>query len=447
MFNNILKVRNVAIVLLSAFFFSCDDPKDIGFDLSNSGNITPYYSDTLKVTTSTVLSDSAINANQNYVLAGMAQDPVFGGIKANAYVQPALTTYTDQVTGLPKIAEFTKKDNTVADSVLLWLFNPSTLYIGDTLPKTEYSVYRLKKSLTPGKYYNFNEPSEYESTPIFTFSINLATFKNKTGDSTRNYSVKMPIAIANELLTLANTDAGKDNAKFNEAFKGFAIVPSANAKAVYGFNVGPGMSTIGLYYHATGETTSTAYFFDFSGTRYSGIDFNRAGTKVADLKKGSDEISSDKTGGLTYIQSSSGIGTKIKLDGLKNMTGNYTVNKATLEFKLDSSQVKKLYPFNYYYVLSEVDGRNQQKRVSNLPTYLTTTGSGFAGNPALMDSTYTVTFDITYFVHGLSQNKAKDNSLLILPAGLTANQTALISNDNLRRSVLRKPKLKLYYSK
>src|SRR6218665_429134 len=71
MFNNILKVRNVAIVLLSAFFFACDDPKDIGFDLSNSGNITPYYSDTLKVTTSTVLSDSAINANQNYVLTGI----------------------------------------------------------------------------------------------------------------------------------------------------------------------------------------------------------------------------------------------------------------------------------------------------------------------------------------------------------------------------------------
>lgn len=447
MFNNILKVRNVAIVLLSAFFFACDDPKDIGFDLSNSGNITPYYSDTLKVTTSTVLSDSAINANQNYVLTGNVQDPVFGGVKAKAYVQPALTTYSDQLTGQLKIAEFTKKDNTVADSILLWLSNTSGLCIGDTLPQTEYSIHRLKKSLTPGKYYNFNEAAEYESTPILSFSVNLATFKNKTGDSTRNYKVKLPMEIANELLALANTDAGKDRDKFNEAFKGFAIVPSANAKAVYGFNVGAGMSTIGLYYHAAGETTSTAYFFDFSGPRYSGIDFNRAGTKLADLKKGSDEISSDKTGGMTYIQSSSGIGTKIKLDGLKSLTGNYTVNKATLEFKLDSSQVHKLYPFNFYYTLSELDSRNQQKRVSNLPTYLTTTGSGFAGNAALMDSTYTVTFDITYFVHGLSQNKAKDNSLLILPAGLTANQTALISNDNLRRSVLRKPKLKLYYSK
>ncbi len=450
MFNSIFKVRNAAVLLLSAFFFACDDPKDIGYELPDSGSITPYYTDTLGVLTSTVLADSAINANQNYVLTGLATDPVFGKVKANAYLQPSLGEVLNQYTGVYSVIPLEKKENAVVDSIKLRLAHTG-IYLGDTLSKTEFSVFRLKKPLTWGKYYNFNENMEYESTPVVTFSVNISDFKNAAGDTTKVHFIHLPKAVGEELLAIAGTDASKDKAKFNEAFRGFAVVPSSGAKAVYGFNVGPlntGICSLDLYYRTPAETASTVYYFEFNGPRYSYLQFDRSATKLAGLKNGGDEIVSSLTNGQTFIQGGSGIATKITLSGLKNLGTKYQVNKASLEFKLDSTVFNKLYSNNFYFALSEVDSRNQQKRINNRPSYLTISGTGLGGSPGIMiDSSKTVTFDITYFVHSLSLDKTKDQSLLILPAGLSASQTALISNDNLKRSVLNKPKLKLYYSK
>jgi hypothetical protein len=439
---NLLKLQNISILLISVFFFACENPTDIGIDFGGTGVGTSIFTDTVSIKTSTLLADSNVTGRSSFLLTGITEDPVFGKIKSIGYFQPTLRLQADSV------APFILKTGAIADSVRLRIVNTGLVF-GDTLPLGTFGIHRLQNSMSFTKNYNGEEGIPYDPNPLVKFKINSRTFKNATFDSTVAFYVTLPKSIAEELVRLSPT-VGRSNSIFNSSFKGFAIVPESDVKAVYGFNTGAFASatcTFITYWHYANESSNFAYEFDLNGARHSQLQIDRSGTDLALLNQSNREIG--PINGNTYIQSGSGIGTKIDLSNLKNLGRNIRISKAILEFKLDETMFSSQIPKVFNHVLGELDAQNKQIRNSaNKLLYVTPIGSDLSGlTYKLVDSTNSFNVDITNFAQKITNNTKLNTAILLMPANLTTTGNAIVQNDQLRRSVIRKPKLVLYYTK
>jgi hypothetical protein len=444
--NFFLNLQKLSLLLVSVFFLACETPTEIGYDFSNEANAKSFYTDSLSLTTSTVLSDSNVTGGQFYLMAGVADDPLFGSVKATAFFQPTLRLSS---TGNVLKLNLVKPTKYLIDSVKISLINTGTIF-GDTLPKCDYTIHRLKASMNNTKNYNGSDDIAYESEPLVKFSINSRSFKNLRGDSLRSFNITLPKSIAQEISGL-DTVTLSDNAKFIKAFKGFAIVPNTKNKAVYSFNTGiiSGLtSSVVAYLHEDTKTDFFVYQFELNGPKHSQLLFDRSNTIFKDLVNTKNELSSTTTANQTFVQSGSGISTKINLANITKLGTSIKVSKAIIEFKFDKTKIDTKFPLGLSYVMAEVKNNNQQLRnASNALQYLFPLGNDFSGSLGTLDSTFsTLTFDITYQLQKLANNTAASKELLILPAVSTSQGNGILSNDNLYRAVLSKPKFYIYYT-
>lgn len=433
---------------LSLFIISCENPTDISLFQDDSLNSKAVYSDTLALDLSTVLADSNNTASLNYVMTGNATDPVFGKVNAIAYLQPTLRNFT--IPGSGSIVDTFRIDkDVVIDSINLSIIYDGFGFYGDTLSKSTFGLYRLKKSLGTGKNYNGSDLQELESNPIVKFSVTQKSFRTR-GDTLKAYLLKLPQnTIAGELVAAGSASVA-NTIKFIDLVKGFAIVPEKDNKTVYPFRTNSGTSGIIVYWHKMGETSVRGYKFEFNGKNYSYLNFDRTGTALASLNKTNKEIKNKVTKDLTYVQSGSGIYTKVNFAKLKNLGSNLKISKATLEFEQVKDVSTIFFPKAYSYTVAEVGFNNEQKRnASNLPIYITPIGSDLSGfTSRLVDSTNLLSVDVTNFVQKLGLSGKYDASILLLPSVSTQEAgNSILANDNLRRSVFRRPKLKIYYTK
>jgi Domain of unknown function (DUF4270) len=426
-------------------FTSCENPNEIGFDLNNQIGGKAIFSDTLSLDVSTVLADSAVNGAANYIMAGFAEDPLFGTTTASAYFQPTLKYREPSIIDTFKISG----TNPVIDSIRIRIVHSGLLF-GDTITRATFGLYRLKNSMKNGNY-DVKDVIETESTPILKFTITPNSFRNVTRDTLIAYFLTLPKTIGTELITAAAANS-TDNNKLLSQFKGFAIIPDANAKTLYTFLTGPfspSTSTIIAYWHTQGDNAQKLYNFDINGPRHSNLKFNRASSKIKDLTGNTSELASTKLAGNSYVQGGSGISTKVNFSNLSKLGTNVKVSRAVLEFTQPKVLNNSLFPKVYSFALAEADTRNQHVRNgSKQLTYVTPIGSDLTGALySLVDSTNTVSMDITNYVQRLTNKKQYNTSLLVLPAVPTTDGNAILSNDNIRRMVFTKPKLRLYYTK
>jgi Domain of unknown function (DUF4270) len=445
----LIDLQKVSFLLITVLFFSCENPSEIGFDFDGNANAKSVYSDTLNLDISTVLADSTVNGKSNFILTGVLNDPAFGNVTAEAYFQPSLVAFATS-SGSTAIDTLSVKANPIADSLKLRIVTTGLIY-GDTLSRSFFNVYRLKKPMNYSKNYNGNESIEYEGASLARFGVSSKSFKNARYDSLRAVFVDLPKNVAQEILNAAPS-SGADNSKFSAAIKGFAIVPENSNKAIYSFTTGPlggTTSTLIAKWHHDGDTTKYAYQFDLNGPRHSYLNFNRSASALAQLSKAKNELSAKLTNNLSYVQGGSGISTKIKFDKLKNLGTNIKVSKALLEFNLKAESINPLHPKIYNFVVAEVGLNNQQSRnSSNALIYLTPIGQDLSGVlHSLVDSTNTVNIDVTNYLQKITNKTVTSNGLLVMPAVVTTSGNGLLANDNLRRAVFTKPKLKIYYTK
>lgn len=441
--NYILRARFLVLPFVAAAIFSCENPTEIGFDFSGDSLSQTIYSDTLNLDVSTVLADSSVNNNAIYILSGKTNDPVFGGANAEAYFQPTLANLNTGVIDTFKVAS-----NAVADSLLLRIVNTGLIF-GDTLFKSQFGLYRLKSPMQQSKNYNGDQKIEYDPTPIIKFNLTSSTFRGPKGDTIKALFLKLPIDLAQEILKVGNTPQ-ISKSEFIEALKGFAIVPDANARAIYTFNTGVLNARncyLALYWHNQGETSARSYLFEFSGPRHTGFDFDRSGTALSSLTKNNNEL---KSTNKTYVQSGSGISSKINLDKINSLGSNLKISSAQLVFELDKKEVDNSFAKAVHYTLAEIDSKNQQLRtIQNFPAYIA--GTTLAASGALftlVDSTNTLTTDITYYLQNKLNKGQKPGSIILLSSIPTTNTGfGIASNDHLRRAVFTKPKLKIYYTR
>lgn len=440
-----LNVQILTLALLSVFFLACENPTEIGYDFNGTSSGKAYFSDTLTLGASTILSDSSVNGKANYLMAGITEDPILGKIKTTAFFQPSLVPGADGVTPLP----FKVLPTAIADSVELRLINFGLIF-GDTVQRQTFYIHRLNSSMNYSKNYNGDEGLGYESTPLTRFIINSRSFKNDTSNAPQAFYVKLPKALAEELIKI-DTTTGKTKEAFNNKFRGFAIVPDNNSKGIYTFNTGllnSATSTFITYWHYPGETEVYNYQFDLNGPRHTQVISDRSATALSKLTKTNKEVKASLTSSKTYVQGGTGIGTKVDFSNVTSYGSGINVSKATLSLKLDQTTLNVLHPQVFNFVVSELDANNNQVRnSSNNLTYLTPLSTSAEGSIASVDTTQTIYIDVTNFIQKLISKKTIYKSLLISPAAVTASGGGILSNDQIRRAVFLKPKLEIYYAK
>lgn len=439
-------MRNVAILLLSAFFLSCEEPTDIAFDNLGGANLSTFFTDTLTVKRETIVVDSAVTSNQVQLLVGGFTDPVFGYVKSNAYFQPSLP-FNGNTGG--EFA-FTLESGAVFDSLRLSLLT-NRYYLGDTLEKINVTVHRLRSPLSTTRNYNFDDEVPFEAQPLVSQTFNLDDVFNATRDSIRTISFNLPPSVGQELFALANTDDGSTTPKLTEKFAGFVVRVNGRPNGLYGFQTsstnGSG-TALNLFYHVGTSTTAARFPFDLTGKRYNQVTADRTGTPIASLISTGNVLPSASSGGKTYVQSSTAIGTKVSFPSFSNIPRGSLINSATITFDIDTTVISTFFPPQNTVVLAELDANNRLRKNNGFP-FLVNLGTGTNGLPGIYNPiSNTYTLDLTVYLQDVINGlKPNTSGLVLLPGSLTQNSDAILSNGSFSRTVIRNARLSLYYSK
>ena len=442
-------LRNSAILLASAFFlFSCEELTGVSvIDLGGSTNT--YYTDTLKVESSTLLLDSAISSGLTSAMFGGYEDPEFGSIKAIAYLQPSLKQVPNQFTGQIETRAFDIENTYIFDSVGFRFLNQNLVTFGDTLSNVTINVHRLQAPINASGRYNYNSSLPYDPTPLTSFTFNKDDLQNDTRDTLKYVNVRLPDNIMEELKAINNLPAGETREAFEAAFKGFAFVPEGDPKGLYAFTITSGSSHLALYFHKPGETTVNYTDFEFTSGRFNQIITDRSGTDISALTSPTQQINSSLTGNRTFVQGASGIATKLTFPGVVNENLEQ-VNRAELYFKADSTTLNSDIPKSPYITLIQLEADGSTKRNNGTYAYVSRFANAPSGELAVyVDSTNSFVVDITTYIQELKANKIPNNGIGLVAGVPSSSGTGegIAFTANLNRIILKDFKLRLYYTK
>jgi hypothetical protein len=468
--NWLLSANRTRLILFSAvipFLFSCEKARDIGLGIIPPQELGIFYTDTLTIQASTVLTDSVVTYGASRLLVGQYQDPDFGKVMAKSFV--SLYPAADSI-------RFVKTDSTVlgetiTDSLVLKLDYVSTTgtsysYGENGEAEQTFHVYRLsdsiRLSLKSGEFYTNNSTIPYNSTPLLSFSVKLKDLREKRTLHLKFSDYPSLTDFGKEILDILQKTVATKRAEFSEQFKGLVIVPdAANQGGIVGLLISSRISAHYTTMEKNGTATPTKqnrtfdFFLGFNTGRFNNIQSERSGTSLAGLSIPLTSLASSATNNRTFVEGGLGFYTKLEfptLDRLK-LQGNVAINKAELIIKpvIGSAET---YTVPEYLVLHETDNTNK-KLISRLRTSTNTFELPFiynegqigatGGERILYDSRNEVfrTVLTSHFQHLLSGDTA-NKGILIAPAneGASVNRLILNNQNNSPFSM----KLRVYYT-
>jgi len=317
------------ILLLSSFFLSCKkDPQTLGYDLVENNPLEVVFCDTVTVVAYSEVEDSVRTDETTYGLLGSLYDPVFGKTSAAIFTQISLSS-TNPDFGT----------NPLCDSLVFSL--QYTGYYGDTTTVQTIRLYEITESIFLDSAYYSSHMVAYDATELASY-----TFAPHPNDSvlidTTYYEphlrFTMPPALGNKILSAPST-ALDSISSFKEYFKGLAILPDDVATgpgmgSLLYFNFYANISRINLYYH-NDEKDSLSYRIALNATSNARFaHFDHFGYQHADDLFRQQILEGDTALGnsLLYLQSTSGVKTRIEFPYLMNLVGdnNIAINEAQL---------------------------------------------------------------------------------------------------------------------
>ncbi len=438
-------------MLLSAFFFSCEDPINIAVDTpSTGGQFSTTFTDTLTVTRSTVMIDSIVTSEQTGAVVGHYKDPVFGDVSATIFTEITLPFDGTNSSYYPFAITTSDSLTAVYDSIVHNGFS-----YGDSTKPITLNVHRLTQDFVKNKKYLNDEALTYNPTPLASQVLTYKDFKRATVSTTDSLiKFKMPDALGREIFALANKAEGRDIDKFTAAVKGLAFTVSQNASTVYGLSLTAGTSYPLVYYHAPGDTVAKGLYLSFLGGRFSNIKGNRQGTVLQDLKQ-FQSIPSQATGNKTYFQTGAGITTKMSFPTLANLlksgSNNVAINKAELILEPDLDQVTGNFFPPIQIALVEIGKDNRLKKTNNIEDFVAldvASGTQYVSDYSTTNNNYK--FNFTSYIQELLNNRKTTDGIAIVPSILSTSSTGATSiglyNNNVSRVVFKNIKLNVYYS-
>lgn len=317
------------ILLLLSLFLSCKkDPQTLGYDLVENNPLEVVFCDTVTVVAYSEVEDSVRTDETTYNLLGSLYDPVFGKTSAAIFTQISLSSTNPDFGTNPQ-----------CDSLVFSV--QYTGYYGDTTTVQTIRLYEITESLFLDSAYYSSHVVSYDAVELASY-----TFAPRPNDSvlidTTYYEphlrFTMPPALGNKILTAPST-ALDSISSFKEYFKGLAILPDDVATgpgmgSLLYFNFYANISRINLYYH-NDENDSLSYRLTLNATSNARFaHFDHFGYQQADDLFRQQILQGDTALGnsLLYLQSTSGVKTRIEFPYLMNLVGdnNIAINEAQL---------------------------------------------------------------------------------------------------------------------
>jgi hypothetical protein len=432
--------------IISLFLASCDAPKEIGADLF-SVEVGLNFTDTLRVNSSTVLMDSIQTQANTTFLVGSFFHPTLGTFESTAYTQIA------------NADSLFAKNTSILDSVKMHLVYKN--FQGDTNQVHTLNVYKLKDSLSLSKDYFTNSSLPYQSSTVGSVTFRPRPIRSRAanGDSLKldTLHFHMSKALGNELIAkYSDKSLAGGGSAFRASFPGLVFKSSTASKsALIGFS--PAYSRMTLHWHNPNDTTKYTlnYYFSLSSAmmtevqaRFNQYNIDRSGPLAA-LTKSGNSVPASTTGNVTYVQSGSGLVTKIDFPTLLKLKGNrnIAVNKAELVLQT-TDDIDLNHSLNQLTLL-QVDGNNRPIRnVYGLGYVMSEGGSGIqTANYSSSQKTYT--FNITTELQSVLNGRKSNLGFLVTPT-LLASQTGYTKmvSESARFVPLNamKTKIRIYYS-
>lgn len=317
------------LILLISVFYGCETSEDPGVDYSLDSNIEVNFKEFL-LPSSNVYIDSLRTDGENKILVGNYSDPVSGSVKAEGYM--SLTYVNSTIPG--DVIEF---DYTY-DSARISFMSPKAIKEDGILTQS-FVFSQLSNSLSSNLIYLSSMGQDtlrqigsfdyFVVNPRDTFYCN-ALLSDEFGQDLMNF--------------------GKISGNLNETeFPSIGISASSESDLLSSITMNN--DTARLYLYVThpdgiteimaGDTTQrdTTYQveFIFSGTNYSHIERDRAGSEFANIEENVDFTLST---GQTYIDPLFGLSTSYRIDELAEFfdeNNDIIINTASILYELDDN--------------------------------------------------------------------------------------------------------------
>lgn len=301
----------------------CDNEEKMGADIIPASDIAAIkIIDTVTVNAYTEKEKALVSSNQNYLLVGMMEDPVFGQTQTSFAAKFSNTSYGSY------------KDNAIVDSVILSLgFNLSNPSYGDTITECNIDVYPLEKKI----YYDTTYYSDFDISGYLSEKP-VGSFKFSPQNAETLIKTKLDVEYGNKIL-----QATRDTT-FDENICGLYFLPT-EGNSIMRFSYSSSYTGYTVYYHLPDEEDNprnVSYSIANDDARINLIKHDYSSTTF-----NNDFFNTETESQYAYLQSL--VGTKIRLDfpNLKELNKNnlngkyYTILRAQLIAPLAENQVSQ----------------------------------------------------------------------------------------------------------
>ena len=459
------KINFIAFICLFTFLYSCNsdtfEEHELGGNLiDNSTEV--LLIDTFTVHSSTVKLDSVKTSGFENVLFGKYKDEFFGEVSSDLYGVVGLG-------GAFSLETTTISGNSVKIPVkfdsLVFISYTDSRYYGDTLAGQTMFVHELlERTELPDEKDAFygHDSFAYDSEALEEGTFFLKPVKQAVFDSEKDNDPEFTdggirfrmdsdkaLALGKDIIQKVNNedDSVLLANRWQDYFEGIVLKPGDGNTAMFGLTLGNTKMKMRLYYSNTDyEDVGTAKFHDFpvllsstDGLSFMNYESDKSSTPqdLGRIVKREEDLSSEKTDDLAFIQGGIGFLTKLRIPYIENLhslgvTGG--VLKAELVFYPkdgsydDDKFMLPTTPFNVY----TTDDQNQILQVLANPINNSALTSIFNINPDNKDESF-YSVEITSYVNSLlQQGQSFEDALLIsLPFTELGNsfERLVIEND------------------
>lgn len=317
-----------------------------------NSNIRVVIVDTMTVEVSTIKFDSIITSQADRILIGKYTDPVLGTVQSINYAGFLPNSYY-----IATEASY--------DSIVLFL-KYDGYYYNDTTQVNTVNVTRLTDNFNPDENDVFYNTSSVAYSDDILGALNYAP----RPQSTDSLEIKLADTLGEEFFNQLQNKSITNDVEFLNTFKGLRLAPGTTDKgSVIGFSKNSDSFFMRLYYSTSEETERVQQYTDFSLNISDSPSpfFNQIGSEepseyLKALTNGEISLHSVNSNFQSFIQSGTGIATKIALPYLKtinNIGGQGTLLKAVLKIKPVLGSYNDFLVLRDYLSVYLVDGNNE----------------------------------------------------------------------------------------
>lgn len=464
------RIKYLVFVSLLAFVSSCNsgvfEEHEIGDNLIDKSTEVLLI-DTFTVQSSTVMLDSVITSISNNVLFGKYSDPFFGEVNSDFYgvlqLGDAFNLRQTEVSNGGLVDVHVKFDS------LVFIMYPDQRYYGDTLVQQNMAIHRVIEEIDfPENEYAFYGHSSFDydseslsNADFYAKPVTQSVFEKETDNDVDfddgGIRLRMDDALGLDIINRVNVkdDTVIDSRKWLKYFKGIVLKPGVDNSMMFSLPLSDNKMKIRLYYSDSEYSeVGIPRFHDFpvstEGLHFSNYTSDKSATPqdLGRIVDRTEELSSELTDNLAFVQGGIGFLTKLKIPYIEKLntlglTGG--VLKAELVFyPKDGTYDNKIYklPDNRftYFNLYTTNADNMALSAILNPTTNAPVSSIYNTNVENPDESY-FSIDVTNYVNNIllfpEENGFDDALLLTFPLDKLGNSIDRMVIENDRKSDFR----------